>query len=525
MHESPMADSPSHNPYAAGHRTRLRHLRHARSPPKDRVQPPVAHVPAPALATTLPDASTRQEATPAGLAVTAGGLGVAAVLPLVPWLLAMDGYHVVLAVAHALVCAFGAAVAVHQRFRPCLLTASVFPYCWLVVPSVYQIAHTQAAWGDPGVTVDFSATLRAQGILLLAQACLLTAYLVFVARRREAPEAWVVSAEGRSRLLVLAALFALGTLLLVPFVASQAGGFAALFTSRSEFNATLQSQGLSATDNATRALIKSVPSSFATSAIVLSLWLVRTSPRGHPMRVRAGAVALFTTLLLFVVANPFVYSRYIVLAAFGTVAMTYFWPRGRTAALAWLLGLLMAFLLVYPAADLFRSESRSSTGPMLASKDFDGFQQTINTVTYVDAHGTDHAIHLVSGLLFFVPRSIWTAKAIPSAFPVAQDRGYRFQNLSEPAPAEAYLDLGWGGVAGVMALLGLGFAALDRAWQARSRASVIAAYLAIAQVGLWRGPFGSLAPVFGFTIALLLLAVVLSRVGARAAPPTVPTPQ
>lgn len=476
--------------------------------------------PAPLLTSETPDAqpspAQNPGSNPSTLLMIAGGLGVAAVLPLVPWLLDMDGYHVVLAVAHALVCAFGAAVAVSQRFRPCLLTASVFPYCWLVVPSVYQIAHTQAAWGDPGVTVDFSATLRAQLVLLLAQACLLAAYLFFVARRRDAPAAWIVSPQGRTRLLLLAALFALGTLLLVPFVAGQAGGFGALFTSRSEFNATLQSQGVSATDGATRALIKSVPSSFATSAVVLSLWLVRTSPLGDPMRRRAGAVAFVTTLLLFVVANPFVYSRYIVLAAFGTVAMAYFWPRGRSAAIAWMLGLLMAFLLVYPAADLFRSESSSSsTGPMLASKDFDGFQQAINTVTYVDAHGTDRGIHLISGMLFFIPRSIWTAKAVPSAFPIAEDRGYRFQNLSEPAPAEAYLDLGWGGVVGVMGLLGLGFAALDRAWQAQSRASVIAAYLAIAQVGLWRGPFGSLAPVFGFTILLLLLAIGLSRVGAE----------
>ena len=465
------------------------------------------------------DGSAGGPRNPIAVLVLGGALSAASILPLVPWLVDMDGYHVALAVAHALVCALGAAFAVAPRFRPCLLTASVFPYCWLVVPSIYQISHTQAAWGDPGVTVDFSATLRAQLVLLLGQGCLLIAYLAFAALRRQAPPAWDVSPAGRSRLLVLAALFALGTLLLVPFVASQAGGFGALFTSRSEFNSALQSQGLTTSDNATRALIKSVPSSLAISAVVLSLWLVRTSPRGDPLRRRAGLIAFVTTLLLFVVANPFVYSRYIVLAAFGTVAMTYFWPRGRTAALAWLAALLMAFLLVYPAAELFRSESTSSTGPMLASKDFDGFQQAINTVTYVDAHGTDRGSHLISGLLFFVPRSIWTSKAIPSAFPVAEDRGYRFQNLSEPAPAEAYLDLGWGGVVLVMSLLGLAFAALDRAWQARSRASVIAAYLAIAQVGLWRGPFGSLAPVFGFTILLLLMAIVLSRVRADDAVP------
>ena len=128
----------------------------------------------------------------------------------------------------------------------------------------------------------------------------------------------------------------------------------------------------------------------------------------------------------------------------------------------------------------------------------------------------------MSGALFFIPRSIWTAKAVPSTFPVAEDRGYVFQNLSEPAPAEAYLDLGWPGVVVVLALLGVAFAALDRAWLAQSRASVVTAYLAVAQVGLWRGPFGSLAPVFGFTVALLLLAVAASRVGTSRTPSRYP---
>lgn len=434
----------------------------------------------------------------------------AAVAPLGPWLVDMDPYHAVLAVTHASVCAVGAAVAVHQRFRPVLLVASVFPYCWLVVPSVYQISHGLAAWGDPGVTLDFSATLRAQLVLGLGQAFLLVGYLTVVRPRRESEaREWSVAADSRRRILVIASLMTAATLVLIPFVVAQVGGVSALFTSRAELNQSLAASGVQQGDQATRALIKTVPAALATSSLVLLVWLVRSSERGDPLRLRAGAVAGVTFLALLVVANPFAYSRFQVLAAFGPVALAVLRPRTRGTALTWLVGLCTAFLLAYPAASYFRlGTDTGASGPLLASKDYDGFQQAINTVTFVDQEGISYLMHLVSGLLFFIPRAIWTAKARPSAFEVAAERGYTFQNLSMPFPSEAYLDGGWIAVVLVMALLGLLFGLLDRAWVEQSRFAVVATYLALAQVGLWRGPFGSLAPVFGFALGLLVFTVL-----------------
>lgn len=446
-----------------------------------------------------------------GRLLAGAGLFSAGTLPLTPWLSAMDGYHAALAVAHILVCAVGVAVALADRLRPCLLMASVFPYCWLVVPSIYQIAHQRAAWGDYGVTVDFAATLRGQLILLLGQAALVLVYVVVAWTHPPSGEAWVPSASGRVRLLVVAAAFAATSLVLIPLVIGAAGGVGALFGTRSDFNAALQAQGLEAGDKAARALIKTVPSGLATTAVLLALWLRRHSPKGDPIGRLAGVVAVVMLPALFLLANPFVYSRYLVLVAFGTVAVALLRPTTRRAGVVWLVAALMAFLLAYPAADTFRrTQPSASAGPILATKDYDGFQQAINTVTFVDRHGIAWGHHLASGTLFFVPRAIWSDKAQPSAFKVAEDRGYRFGNLSMPLPAEAYLDLGWPGVALVLGLVGGIFARLDRAWLEQSRLAVLAAYLAIAQVGLWRGPFGSLAPVFGFTIILIVVALALS---------------
>ena len=318
---------------------------------------------------------------------------------------------------------------------------------------------------------------------------------------------------------MLAGLFALGALLLVPFVTSQAGGFGALFTSRSEFNSALQAQGLEVSNNATRALIKSVPSSFATSAVVLSLWLVRTSPRGHPMRLRAGTVAIVTTLLLFVVANPFVYSRYIVLATFGTVAMTFFWPRGRKAALVWLLGLLMAFLLVYPAADLFRGQTgggrtgrcwpaRTSTASNRPSTPSLTSTRTASPTAAISSRDCCSSSPEPSGPPRRSPlRSRWPKVSL------------HLPDLSEPARPRP-LSIWVGLASSASSRSSVSASPLSTGLAVPQSGFVIAAYLAVAQVGLWRGPLGSLAPVFGFTIVLLLLAIALSRVGIKADPAT-----
>jgi len=79
----------------------------------------------------------------------------------------------------------------------------------------------------------------------------------------------------------------------------------------------------------------------------------------------------------------------------------------------------------------------------------------------------------------------------------------------------------------VLALLGAAWSWLDRAWILQSRVAVITVYLAVAQVGLWRGPFGSLSGVFGFTVALLALAVLVTvrpRRNARTADALLPDP-
>lgn len=454
------------------------------------------------------------------LAMLVPGLTTAVVLPLVPWYLDMPSTHVLASLLHVLACVLGATMAVFRGLRPCLLVASTFPLCWLSIPAAYQIARTQAAWGDAGVTLDASATLRAQAVLIVGQLALLLFYAVGSMRRERASRSAPLIGSGRRTALLLAVSMLAMTALLVPLVISAAGGVGALFSSREGFNQALVDNGFTDYASPTAALVKLVPAAFATVSTVLGLHLWRTRASGSALERRwALGVCLAGLGLLCIVANPFAFSRFVFLICFGPVVMVLLRPRSRKAAVAWLGGTLFAFLLAYPAADLLRLEENTNaevTARILASKDYDGFQQAINTVTYVDAEGISWGHHVLSAGLFFVPRELWSDKAVPASLTVAEARGYTFTNLSIPAPAEAYLNGGWPGVALLMGLLGLAMALLDRAWRADTPWSLVAAYLAMAQVGIWRGPLGSAMPVFGFALGVLIASLLLSRARSRA---------
>lgn len=436
----------------------------------------------------------------------------AALLPLLVWYRDLDAAAVILSVLHVLTCCAGAAVAVYRGLRPCLLIASVFPYCWLAMPAVYQISQTEAAWGDPGVTLDSTATLTALAILAVGQAAMLIAYALVGPHSGARPRARLGD-SGRARLVLCCGALLLACVALLPLVVSAAGGVGAFFTSRENLNESLEG-GASENASPLGALIKIVPAALASVAFLLSVHLYRAR-RGHAdVGARAAVLVGIASLgLLALVANPLSSSRFIFLVSFGPLALVLLRPYRRRAALAWLAGCVFAFLLAYPLADLFRRSSSSVASPtaLLASKDFDGFQQAINTVTYVQAEGISWGSHLISGLFFFVPRSIWSSKELPASLTIAEERGYTFTNLSLPFPAEAYLNGGWVGVLAIMGALGLLLAVLDRAWREGSHWALVAGFAAMAQVGLWRGPFGSLVPVFGFAAALLVFALVFSH--------------
>lgn len=448
---------------------------------------------------------------------------VLAVAPLVKWWLDFDSlYETALIFSFVTLCAVGTALGTYNGLRPLILIASVFPYCWLAVSASYQIAFRVAAWQDGTVTRQMAATERALLICVCFQLLLIIGYVIPRRTGSRERERAAGLTDGQVALLRRSSTAALvAAALLLPVVVSIVGGLGALFATRDELNGSIAAAGYTAANTGVYALVKLLPGQLSIVAALACVFALRAAPRLSPAQTKGFRFRLILALALLVIyANPYAHTRFIFLAAFGSVALLFLKTRGWRTAMATLMVCLVAFLFGYPAANYFRAgeDHQLSLTQSFRTSDFDGFQQVINTVTLVDDTGHARGAHVVSAALFFVPRSVWADKSIPASFEVARARGYWFQNLSLPIQAELFLDLGWAGLALVAFAAGWIWRRLDSAWQSPTAAVMMASYLAIAQIGIFRGPLGSLAPVYGIVVILLLALLVALRRRAEGRP-------
>jgi hypothetical protein len=160
-------------------------------------------------------------------------------------------------------------------------------------------------------------------------------------------------------------------------------------------------------------------------------------------------------ILNLVTNNPFNNPRYWI----GSVALAFvflFVDWRRRASLVLVASLAAILIYIFPYSDLFRYQYNSkildvyksySIENIITEKgDFDSFQQILNTVVYVNESGLEYGQQVIGTLLFWVPRSIWQTKPIPSGMLISQEIGYSNINLSLPLWGEIYLDAGLFGV-------------------------------------------------------------------------------
>lgn len=176
--------------------------------------------------------------------------------------------------------------------------------------------------------------------------------------------------------------------------------------------------------------------------------------------------ALITGAVLLYAVNPVSSPRYV----FGTVILAVLASLGAYSTMTRyrvMCGAAMAGLvLLFPLADTFRHSTSSrveSIGPVnaLATGDFDAFPQIVNTLTYLDAHGTAYGGQLLGVLLFWVPRSVWPGKPEDTGTLLAEFMGYDFTNLSAPLWAELAVNFGVVGAVIGMGALGYWFRRVD----------------------------------------------------------------
>lgn len=436
-----------------------------------------------------------------------------AAIALLPWLIQLAPLQGALCLAQACTAAAGIARAAYPAFRPVAMVTFVFTFSWLGVAPVYQLATGTAAWRDGAVLLSPSTT-PALMLLVFATAVLYVGFFRS-GRTRAGPQKIQSAPITPSRGVCLA--YVLACTALAPKAISTAGGFAAMFTSRTNRGEAFAAQGISLQElgGLQVALVGILPGALATAGAYLVLVRVLNQYRCGGLlgvnAVDAGLLVIGLTLVV-VFANPFVNTRGLSAAAFGSLALLALQPRSRKAGVLMTVVLLTATLVLYPAANAFRGTQQSHQPhgfEFLATPDFDGFQQTINAVDFVGDLGHSFGMYSLSGVFYFVPRSMWTNKEQPASIDVATHRGYVFTNLSLPVQAEMYVDFGIVGMAVAMFLLASAGRRCDLDWAAgvRSRLAMTTPYASLACLSIIRGPIGANGPVY--LTNLLLIGVGL----------------
>lgn len=418
-------------------------------------------------------------------------------------------------------CVYGAARAIAAGYRLLQAIFWTFCGCYLAVPAIYQVSTGQAAWRDDFVYNNEERLLMTLLIINVAFAMFAIgaagrtrnwdeqSYLGSVWHIRPATElSPVPPVSGGWRAQIPLAYCAL-SLALLPLVVVRSGGFATLVSSRDERSDSLAAAGISQelSGGVAVALVGILPGALALAAVYVLLhrWRQGHRPRLILLLVGAG--------LLFLYSNPLANTRYIAMTALVAPLLVLVRPRtGRTMAVV-VVTLVVGVLGIYPLANSFRSPDAQAKSIALADVDFDGFQQLVNTHQYVEDQGHTWGHHLGSAVLFALPRRVWPDKALPASIPVAENRGYVFTNLSLPLPGEFYLEFGVLGAAAAMFLWGRGWRRLDEAWAVggRTTGAGMVPYLAVAQLGLLRGPVGAMVPIYATTVLLLIVALSRAR--------------
>ena len=411
-----------------------------------------------------------------------------------------------------------------------VLAFHTFTYVFLGVVPLVQVGARTLLWtADPAPDV-----LVATAVICLAGVLLFDVGLWFglslpthgrrrrvgpFARREEQPDpqselekpqsdGFPVRAADRA----LAFLLGLSVLSVVLFI--MRGGLALVFASQSEMNAALcsvQSSGGLAECGVVSALVRVPP-------VILTVVALGLRHKGHRSLTRLAIIAGIISLLL--TANPVSAGRFWVGAVTIGVLGAALFRSHHARVLIWL-ALPLLLLLLFPRLDFGRNPGWSADfsinlDTLTQKQDFDAFQQIANGVTYVDVYGTRGGMQLSSALLFFVPRSVWSAKAPATGSLVSASLGITDNtNVSSPVWEEAYVDFGFGGVLVMLSALGFAVARLEAAVQEsllrRSGLTVIVApFFAGYGVFLLRGP---LLSAVGILTGATMLVWAISRLG------------
>lgn len=328
---------------------------------------------------------------------------------------------------------------VSRRPRPSAFSASVYLGYGLLLPAIYQTRTGNFPWNLGYLD---NAALVPAAILTLFSVLLF--FIGALRQRHDGP----VPPRGEQAASGKAAIARSGAALIVSLVvlAICIAGYG--IVGGEAFRATREGLSVAASNaqlgSAEVGLFVTFPRGLAIGSLILSGFLIMRGRRDY---------ATVLSMLLTIVSNALVnfptsLPRFMLLAIAFVLILTVFQKIYMKFHRYLFYIFPIALYGIFPFLGGFNRYSEMDltfTHPGLAyleSGDLDGFQSTVNAISYVAHEGLFFGRVLVSAALFFVPRDVWSGKLEPSGTFVSKDAGYSFVNISMPLPAELYLD-GW----------------------------------------------------------------------------------
>jgi len=394
---------------------------------------------------------------------------------------------------------------------PVTLTFWAFALVWLCVAPIAQLQAGSLPWPDARLDAYYV------GAQLITTVALLSYAVGASFARRKAPGPLIdggrvhtsqVGVVSYKRMWVP---FGIALFLAAPVILLT-GGIAGRFATRDEVGSAFAQSGISAAGGDTIQLffLNRLPAAAAlVAAYAAAHYYFQFIRKNQGPKLPAILLAILGILLVVLLANPFSSSRYIAFGAIAAVllAVIRIDTPGRRITFATIS--VVGLVVIYPLATWFKRDSvRTSllrgVPEMFYTVDFDGFQQIVNSMYFVEQHGHTFGQYVVSAFLFFVPRALWEGKAMPASLDVAAARGYDFQNLSMPVWSEFFIDFGILGVVFGLAAFGFVAARLDLAYHRHpfSMSAHLCVLFAVCQFGLLRGPLGAQVVFMGSVIII-----------------------
>lgn len=386
----------------------------------------------------------------------------------------------------------------------------IFVYIFFGVCALAQITSMTFPW--PGDYTD-TTTVKSGFIIFAGLLAFDVGYLLTGALRGKGVPKVILRPLHKQTVLILVFI----ALLLALYMIQKMGGLAVLFTPRHKFFMTLSSH-LTMPEFMLLTHLARTPI-YVLAIAMFVIWVAR-----HRNKLNTSVIWKMLGFSLLAVAlilnNPVSTAR----VKIGTILLSLFFllPWRRWSNAITVMCLVFALLVIFPFADLYRSdldnnlsEHIAKTSPyneIVKNGDFDAFQQVINTVKTVEKSGLRFGVQVGGSLLFFVPRSIWPNKPVATGQWVAERMGYGYTNLSSPLWAEFYVDGGW--LLLVLGFIGYGYLVgiLDK-WYAQSSwigtpprvVSLVVPIYAGYQFFLLRG---ALMPAIAYFTPILLFALL-----------------